>query len=92
MQVYKAVSQLRASHKLTTTALFSNREVFAFSRSSDSGDFIVAMNVMEEEVTVSLEALVLEMDRDCDSGEVLVRSAGEGLKMTRGVWNVASCI
>ena len=76
MQVYKAVSQLRASHKLTTTALFSTQEVFAFSRSSDSGDFIVAMNVMEEEVTVSLEDLLLEVGWDYSSGEVLVRSSG----------------
>ena len=52
----------------------------------------MAMNVMEEEVTVSLEDLVLEINRDCDTGEVLVRSSGEGLKMTRDIWNVASCI
>ena len=92
LQVYQAVSQLRASHKLTSTGLFSTEQVFSLSRSSDSDSFIVAMNVMEEEVTVSLEDLVMEMDRDCDSGEVLVRSAGEGLKMTRDIWNVASCI
>ena len=77
---------------MTSTSLFSTEQVFSFSRSSDSDSFIVAMNVMEEEVTVSLEALVLEMDRDCDTGEVLVRSSGEGLKMTRDIWNVASCI
>ena len=61
---------------MTSTGLFSTEQVFSFSRSSDSDSFIVAMNVMEEEVTVSLGDLLLEVGWDYSSGEVLVRSSG----------------
>ena len=77
LKVYTAVSNLRASHKFSSTALFSTKEVFAFSRSSDTKDFIVAMNVMEEEVTLSLEEIILMLGGDHTSAKVVVRSSGE---------------
>ena len=77
MKVYKAVSTIRASHKLTSSSLFSTKEVFAFSRSSDSDTFIVAMNVMEDEVTLSLEDIILMIGGDHTSAEVVVSSSGE---------------
>ena len=77
MKVYKAVSHIRASNKFTSSSLFSTKEVFAFSRSSDSDTFIVAMNVMEDEVTLSLEDIILMIGGDHTSAEVVVRSSGE---------------
>ena len=80
LKVYMDVSRLRASRKFTNTNLFSTHEVFAFSRSTDSADhFILAMNVMEDEVTVSLEDIILMLGGDHTSAEVVVRSSGEVL-------------
>jgi len=75
--VYKSVSQLRSA-ELTRTGLFSTEEVFAFARASsdDLGNsLMVVMNVMEEEVSVSLMDLILEMGITFN-GQVLVRSSG----------------
>ena len=77
LKVYTAVSNLRASHKFSSTALFSTKEVFAFSRSSDTNDFIVAMNVMEDEITVNLEDIIMMLGGDHTLAEVMVRSSGE---------------
>ena len=80
MQVYKSVSQLRSA-EFTRTGLFSTEEVFAFARASsdDPADsVIVVMNVMEEEVSVSLTDLSLEMGITFN-GQVLVRSSGDDI-------------
>ena len=74
------VSQIRAAHKFTSTSLFSTDEVFAFSRSSDSDTFIVAMNVMSEEVIVSLEDIILMLGGDQTTAVVVVRSSGEQMR------------
>ena len=76
--MYKNVSQLRSAHQFTSTGLFSTQEVFAFARGSDQDyPIIVVINVMEEEVSVSLADLILEMGDSYFSGIVLVRSSGE---------------
>ncbi len=77
MQVYKSVTQLR-SPEFKLTGLFSTEEVFAFTRvtEEDGNGFIVVMNVMKEEVKVSLMDLILEVNI-LFNGEVLVRSSGD---------------
>ena len=76
--MYKNVSQLRSAHQFTSTGLFSTQEVFAFARGSDQDyPIIVVLNVMEEQVSVSLADLILEMGDSYFSGIVLVRSSGE---------------
>ena len=82
LKVYMDVSHLRASRKFTYTNLFSTQEVFSFSRSTDSADhFIVAMNVMEDEVTVSLEDIILMLGGNNTSAEVVIRSSGEDIML-----------
>ena len=81
LKVYSDASHLRASRKFTYTNLFSTQEVFAFSRSTDSDHFIVAMNVMEDEVTVSLEDIILMLGGNNTSAEVVVRSSGEDIML-----------
>ena len=75
--MYKSVIQLR-SPEFKLTGLYSTEEVFAFTRvtEEDGNGFIVVMNVMKEEVKVSLMDLILEVNI-LFNGEVLVRSSGD---------------
>ena len=74
------MAQLRRQHQFQpTTGLYSTQQVFAFARLSEAStglsDFLVVMNVAEEEVELGLGDLLLEMGLGTE-GEVVIRSSG----------------
>ena len=75
--VYRQLTDIRHRHAFSLTALTSTAQVFSFLRHGPSADLVVAMNVMEEEASVSLTSLLLEVGLTSWEGTVLVRSSGE---------------
>ena len=78
LSVYQAVSGLRSSHMFTSTALWSTHHVFSFYRHSPDLDIIMLMNVLEMNVTITLETLLLEAGVSCDTGDGIISSSTAG--------------